>query len=359
MKSRIQIFIALIAGILLTCACKKDSPKVTPTPPPTAAIPGPFLYLGGSTGSKGVYWKISLSEPSDSIIADTIQNATTITAMVISDSIRYMVGGSGGYWKNDSFVAIPNASQLNFLAISGTTVYTAGLDISINQAQWTNTTETGNLNNALDAIYSRVLWNFSLSGMALSGSDVLVSGSWVVEGQYGGPDSSVFSGFGVLFTNGVAQLLPYNNYSLFGGILYPWTSGIAVSGNDIYVAGSLPDTVPIPKGGFWKNGVWNNINNGLFHPTAITSSDTNVVIIGYTYTLPWNPSSMQAAYWQNGTLTPLNGTNAAMVALNGSDVYVLGQDNNNEFVVWKNGTLFKTLNGTIKGSVGCMTVGSL
>jgi len=66
---------------------------------------------------------------------------------------------------------------------------------------------------------------------------------------------------------------------------------------------------------------------------------------------------MQAAYWQNGTLTHLNGVSAVMVALNGSDVYVLGQDNSNNIVVWKNGTLFKTLNGSINGSVGCMAIG--
>ena len=289
-------------------------------------------------------------------MADTIQNARNISAMVISDTTRYMVGGTGGYWKNDSFVAIPSASQLNLITVSGTTVYTAGSDISANLAQFTNSTESENLDNALDAVFSRVDWSFSLTGIAVSGSNVLVSGSWVVEGIYGGPDSSIFSGFGVLFTNGAAQLLPYNNYTLYGGDYYPWANGVAVSGNDIYVPGTLPDTIPTPNGGFWKNNVWNNINNGQFHPTAIASADTNVVIIGYTYTLPWNPLSMQGAYWKNGTLTSLNGVSAVMVALNGSDVYVLGQDNNNNIVVWKNGTLFKTLNGVIKGSVGCIAI---
>ena len=360
MKSRTPILFALITGILLTCSCKKDSPKVTTTtPPPPPAIPGPFLYLAGSTGTQGICWKLSLSEPSDSIKADTIQNARNISAMVISDSIRYMVGATGGYWKNDSFVAIPGASQLNLITVSGTTVYTAGSDISAGLGIWTNSTESENLDNGLDAIYpSGVSWSFSITGMAVSGSNVLVSGSWVIEGQYGGPDSALYSGFGVLFTNGAAQILPYNNYTLYGGDYYPWTTGVAVSGNDIYVTGALPDTIPTPNGGFWKNNVWNNINNGAFHPTAITTSDTNVVIIGYTYTLPWNPASMQAAYWQNGTLTHLNGTTAVMVALNGSDVYVLGQANNGNIVVWKNGNLFKTLNGVINGSIGCIAIGN-
>ena len=68
---------------------------------------------------------------------------------------------------------------------------------------------------------------------------------------------------------------------------------------------------------------------------------------------------MQAAYWKNGTLTHLNGVSAVMVALNGGDVYVLGQDNNNNIVVWRNGAVFKTLNGIIKGSVGCMAIANL
>jgi hypothetical protein len=359
MTNRVPIFVALIAGILLTCSCKKDSPKGNPTPPPPPAIPGPFLYLGGSTDSKAVYWKLSLSQPSDSVTTDTVQNATNISSIVISDNTRYMVGGSAGYWKNDSFVAILSASQLNLLAVSGTTVYTAGTDISVTVAQWTNSTESANLDKGLEAIFPRVDWNFLLTGIAVSGPEVLVSGSWVVEGIYGGHDSSIFSGFGVLFTNGSAQLLPYNNYTLFGGNLFPWTNGVTVSGNDIYVPGTLPDTIPVPNGGFWKNSVWNNINNGQFHPSAIASADTNVVITGYTYTLPWNPSSMQGAYWHNGTLTHLNGTSAVMVALYGNDVYVLGQDNNNNIVVWKNGALFKTLSGVITGNISCMTVGDL
>ena len=357
MTNRAPIFIALIAGILLTCSCKKDSPYVNPTPVPVPG--GPYLYLGGSTGSNGVYWKLSLVRPWADVIADTVKNAKNISSIVISNNTRYMIGGSAGYWKNDSFVSVPSASQLNLLTVSGTTVYTAGSDISANLAQWTNTTETANLDNALDAVFPRVDWNFLLTGIAVSGSNVLVSGSWVVEGIYGGPDSSIFSGFGVLFTNGAAQLLPYNNYTLYGGILYPWANGVTVAGNDIYVPGTLPDTIPTPNGGFWKNDVWNNINNGLFHPSTITSADTNVVITGYTYTLPWNPSSIQGAYWQNGHLTHLNGSSAVMVALYKSDVYVLGQDNNNNIVVWKNGALFKTLTGVITGNISCMTVGDL
>jgi hypothetical protein len=73
--------------------------------------------------------------------------------------------------------------------------------------------------------------------------------------------------------------------------------------------------------------------------------------------LPWDPSSVQAAYWQNGHLTNLNGASAVMVTIYGSDVYVLGQDNSGNIVVWKNGNLFKTLNGAIIGNVTCMAIG--
>jgi hypothetical protein len=355
MKNKLQ-FIAIISVILLSSACKKSSPSSdhpTPAPPET----GPFLYIGGISDSKGIYWKFSLSDTLASAIADTVENSTNISAIVISDSTRYMVGGSAGYWINNTFVPVPGASQLNLLAVSGTTVYTAGQDISLNQALWTNGAESENLTSAMSGIFVQADQDYSLTGIALSGSNILVSGTWVVEGVPGGPDSAIDGGFGVLFTNGVGQLLPYNNDSYFGGILFHWTSGVTVAGNDTYVAGILPDSIAVPKGGFWKNGVWNSINNGQFRPSAIASSGSNVVIAGYTYTLPWNPLSIQAAYWQNGNLTNLNGANTYMVAAYGNDAYVLGSDDNGNIVVWKNGSLFKTLNGTIMGSVSCITVG--
>ena len=349
--------IAILTAILLSCACKKSTPSTdhpTPAPPETP----PFLYIGGTTSdSKGIYWKFSLTDTSASVIADTVENATNIAAIVISDSIRYMVGGSAGYWKNKTFIALPGANQLDLLAVSGNTVYTAGSDISLNQALWTNSTESENLSGAMSSIFVQADQDYSLTGIALAGSNVLVSGTWVVEGVPGGPDSAINGGFGVLFTNGVGQLLPYNNQSYFGGILFHWTNGVTVSGSDTYVAGILPDSIADPKGGFWKNGVWNSINNGQFRPNAIASSGSNVVITGYTYPLPWNPSAIRAAYWQNGNLTMLNGSQGNMVAVYGNDVYILGSDFNGNIVVWKNGALFKTLNGTIAGSVSCIAVG--
>ena len=355
MNARIR-FIAIITATLLSCACKKSSPSIHTTPAPPESPP--FLYIGGISDSKGIYWKFSLSDTAASVIADTVENAPNISAIVFSDSTRYMVGGSAGYWRNKSFVAVPGALQLNLLAVSGTTVYTEGQDISFNLAQWTNNTESANLTSAMGGIFTRADLSYGLTGMAVSGSNVIVSGTLVVEGVPGGPDSAVYAGFGVLCTNGAAQLLPYNNYTLFGGNLFQWTNGVTVSGNDIYVAGTLPDTISTPHGGYWKNGVWSSINNGQFRPTAIASSGSNVVITGYTYTLPWNPSSIRAAYWQNGNLTNLNGSNTYMAAAYGDDAYVLGSDNNGNIVVWKNGSLFKSLNGTITGSVSCIAVGN-
>ena len=355
MKARLQ-FIVIITAILLSGACKKSSPSsVQPTPAPPETPP--FLYIGGTSDSKGIYWKFSLSDTSASVIADTVENSTNISSIVFSDSTRYMVGGSAGYWKNKSFVPVPGALQLDLLAVSGTNVYTEGEDISFNFAQWTNNTELANLTSAMDGFFTRADLSYGWTGMAVSGFNVLVSGTLVVEGIPQGPDSAIYAGFGVLFTNGAAQLMPYTNYTLFGGDLYHWTVGVAVSGTDTYVAGTLADTIAVPKGGYWKNDVWNSINNGLFHPLAIASSGSNVAITGYTLTVPWNPSLIQAAYWQNGNLTTFNGTQGEMVAVYGSDVYVLGSDNNGKIVVWKNGSLFKTLDGIISGSVSCIAVG--
>jgi hypothetical protein len=95
MKLRLQ-FIIILTATFLSCACKKTTPStVNPTPAPPETPP--FLYIGGTTSdSRGIYWKFSLTDTSASVIADTVENSTNIAAIVISDSIRYMVGGSAG-----------------------------------------------------------------------------------------------------------------------------------------------------------------------------------------------------------------------------------------------------------------------
>jgi hypothetical protein len=123
------------------------------------------------------------------------------------------------------------------------------------------------------------------------------------------------------------------------------------------VAGIFPSRAgKADSGGYWKNGIWNSINNGSFYPSSIASFGSDVYIPGYTYT--WTPTySQQAAYWKNGTLVQLNGAAATAITVYGSDIYVLGVDQNNNIVVWKNGAVFETLGSASTSRATCIAIG--
>jgi hypothetical protein len=110
-------------------------------------------------------------------VADTLVNALNITAIATSANAVYMAGEAGGYWKNDSFIAIPNAFNIQFLSLTGSAIYTAGYDKSANLAYWVNNSEIS-LENTFDRSlfpYEGIL-SYGLSGITGSGSDVYVTG---------------------------------------------------------------------------------------------------------------------------------------------------------------------------------------
>jgi hypothetical protein len=141
-----------------------------------------------------------------------------------------------------------------------------------------------------------------------------------------------------LWTNGALQL--YGTGVLLS-IDYPTTVGVATEGNDVYIAGSFPDTTH--AGGYWKDSVWNTINGGHFAPSSVAAIGSNVCIPGYAYTLTSTTYQQQAVWWENGTLNTLEGALATAMVSDGTDLYILGIDNNSNLVVWKNGNLFATL----------------
>ncbi len=118
---------------------------------------------------------------------------------------------------------------------------------------------------------------------------------------------------------------------------------IAVSGNDVYLAGSGPlltNTVAT----YWKNGTLNTLpRNGESIATSMAVSGNDVHVAGV--------DSNAAVYWKNGVatkLTPPNyqsfGSGAYSLFVSGSDVYIAGSeaaDNNGTperfATYWKNG----------------------
>jgi hypothetical protein len=249
-------------------------------------------------------------------------------------------------------VPVTNANSVEYLTLSGTTVFTTGFDKSGDIAYWQNNTEAD-----LEGTIGRNLFPYqgvlsdALSGIALAGSDVYVSGKLSTGNEPYSPPSAVYGDFGLIWKNAGLQLLDKGGYPL--GIDYNSTVGITIVGSDVYVAGRAPDSTT--AGGYWKNNVWNAINNGAYVPTSITSQGSDVYITGFDYTPSGPIVGLQGNYWKNGTEVKVAGANSTnAIVISGNDVYVLGVDYNNNNVVWKNGAVFETV-----GSANTQTATSI
>jgi hypothetical protein len=356
MKNAIQLIMVLAVGLTLSSCKKENTAKTLPPPIPITAT-GPYLYVGGSTYANGLCWKKSLYENLGNPVPDTLVNSSNISSILTAGKEVYLAAQNGGYYKNDSFVSITGASIIQYIALSGTGLYAAGLDELGNLAYWQNNSEV-NLGNTIgrNQFPYQGTSVYGITGLALSGLDqsVLVSGSLFFENEPFTPDSVPEGNFGLLWNNG--GLSVYGPGALVSAAFSP-TVGVAALGNDVYVAGIFPSRADkADSGGYWKNGVWNSINNGSFYPSSIASFGSDVYIPGYTYT--WTPNySQQAAYWKNGTLVQLNGEAATAITVYGSDIYVLGVDQNNNIVVWKNGALFETLGSASTLRATCLAIG--
>jgi hypothetical protein len=344
---------SLLLSTALFPSCHKHSGDSGSPGSPAGSGQPVYLYVGGASASSGVYWKTQLNGGGSTPAPVPVPNSSLITSILVSgDSVIYMAGQSTGYWKNGVFVPVPSANAIQYLALSGPTLYMAGLDNTFGVAYWVNNNEK-NLGGTIDRsrFPSEGTSVAGITGLTLDGANILVSGKLFFENEPGianpGPDGN----FGLLWRNGSLQLL---NPGELTSALYPTTVGVAVAGGDTYVAGRLPDTTSYP-GGYWKNGSWNSINNGLFTPASITAIGTDVYIPGNVYTRA--PAfSQQAAYWKNGTLNKLYGNQATAVAVYGPDLYIVGVDQQNNLVVWKNGTSFRTLGSASQYTAVTMAV---
>lgn len=330
-------WIAVLIVLALLASCHKSSDKPAPQPALTPIPTGPYLYVGGGTVShQGIYWKSQLNHPLP-VAADTVKNANIITSMISTEEGLYFAAQTAGYWKNDSFIVIPDALQIAYLAVSGPTVYAAGLDKYIDITYW-----AGNTENDLATTFNRTRFpdegvlSCGVSGIAVSAGNVYVTGYLFFENEPFTPDSVANGSFAMLWTNGSLQT--YGPGVPLSAV-YQSTVGVALVGNDIYVAGHYPDTTY--AGGYWKNGSWNPIANGTFLPSAIAANGNSVYMPGNYWSR--GTYTAGAAYWVDGKLVPIDGAYALAITFFQSDVYILGVDNNSNVVVWKNGEVFETI----------------
>jgi hypothetical protein len=125
--------------------------------------------------------------------------------------------------------------------------------------------------------------------------------------------------------------------------------GLAVDGNDVYVAGYVTEE-GVNKAVYWKNGQLNYLETTASDATSIRVYDDNVYVTGRT--------DGSVAYWKNGERTDFNaGGQAYSLAVVDGSVYVAGcveggyfsQDRQYISVYWKDGEISQLLNSEVYG----------
>ncbi len=128
-------------------------------------------------------------------------------------------------------------------------------------------------------------------------------------------------------------------------------SAIVVNNGNVYVTGYAG------AGKYWKNGTETDLQNGYYcYPAAIAVSGNDVYVAGSIDLNDPDAAISTANYWKNGSVVALTSATelsyANSIALSGNDVYVGGQANGGA-VYWKNG---KETNLAANGAVNSMVV---
>jgi len=185
-------------------------------------------------------------------ILDGFTSSDLTTSITVSGNDVYVAGiesppiysGSQNhiatYWKNGNPIKLTdgtNSANTWSIAVSGTDVYVAGCEE--NSAVWVaQYWKNGNLVKLTDGIT-----NADATAVAVSGTDVYIAGS-----QWNG--NVVHDSNGNEYRNSVAKYWKNGNpVNLTDGSKWAEAKSIAVSGNDVYVAG-FEDGVAK----YWKNG---------------------------------------------------------------------------------------------------------
>ena len=101
-------------------------------------------------------------------------------------------------------------------------------------------------------------------------------------------------------------------------------SSLAVSGSDVYAAGSITDSSQMTTYGYWLGGNWNSLAEDLPGGFSTNSGGSLIVSAGDVYV------STKSGYWKNITWIPLFGSASApfidviSMAVSGGNVYASG-----------------------------------
>lgn len=342
-------YISVIILLLMSgSACKKSSPKAT-NGPVDVYVTGSSLvnfpgYAGGHTYDEATYWKNEVS----TVLSSTTTSESNAFGITVLGSDVYVAGyyftgvyNTNGnnvavacYWKNGTLTNLTDGSHSAIafaIASSGNDIYIVGYinDANSTAVYWKNgvmtkLTDYGNGSAAY--------------GINIQGTDVYIAGNIV---------NSAGKGEAAYWKNGSLTSLPDHGISSVA-------NGIAVNGNNVYLAGidfesvtGLPPPGQVRIAASWKNGVETMLadNSQPSDARSIALNGNDIYVAGTTnvHIAIGDSNASIATYWKNGTANILT-TNSTYsiatawgIALNGTDIYVSGNDMNENATYWKNG----------------------
>gem|GEM_PF-897374 len=321
-----------LALTFISCFGSKKDDDGTIIPP----VPqdGRVVYLAGTYSENNKYgipavWKNGVRQTLPHYENEPGYDYSVIESIFVSNDNKVYVLGeiclynnplSGHYLWIDG---VPQKLDMNaiLLFVSGNDVYIYGSKEGIGRAIWKNgtiiITDCGNIRS----IY-------------VSGNDVYAC--------YYGDDN----GKTVILKNGT------HLYDITDGAIM----SLCVSSNDVYACGVYDSGTLIPGESeikynpcIWKNGVRQDLNTGKGRTQVrgMAVSGNDVYVAGSD-----DPSGLRtyATLWKNGVVQNLKDANitegrrfsAYNISVLESDVYVLGLDMNNS-VIWKNGEVYQRL----------------
>ncbi|HEU5290198.1 MAG TPA: hypothetical protein VFU05_06100 [Cyclobacteriaceae bacterium] len=291
-------------------------------------------YEYASEKSTAKYWKdgrgVSLTTPPSQAVV-SFDEASSISVSGNDVYVSGIDGASIVYWKNGERVTLGtsigagNYPDPSSIITIGTDVYVAWSISGKYQNEYNFAMVTKN--NQKTTLEERKVSDGETLGLgiAVSGSDVFVSGKGVSDQTYTAPDCCA-----KYWKNGVSVSLP-------GGTM---ATGIAVSGDDVYVVG-YSGNIANSRAILWKNGQkieitnTNGAVNGVANAVFNSGSD---VYIAFT-------EGGMAKYWKNGEVIELDLGEATSIMVVGTDVYVGGYHFGGGY--WKNRT-WNPLKGATK-----------
>jgi len=384
MKHILTLLIVCFCILTAVTSCKKSGipPKKTTDTTgtktgTTTGTPGTTdVYVAGYDVNAqnqlvAVYWKngIEIKLPSGQA------TKCLARAVFVSGNDVYVAGAIGTqacYWKNGVIVGLP--SELDTLQATSIYVANGNVYVGISQplmyesqkihpAEYVVVTPKGQQGYGISVIYEAQV---QASGISVSGTDVYTSGSF---GQRGGTDFGAEYDLpqACYWKNGNLVQLPFTSYMnnialTTTDVINSTANAIAVSGNNVYVAGGVGASYPNDNEGnfanypaYWVNGtphmpgeqtVGNNIQTyPLGTGTSICLSGSDVYMGGRAY----QGTNYSACYWKNdgsATFMPRQGdySDGNAISVSGGDVYMAGTDYKDSpqesytACYWKNGT---------------------